>query len=95
MTIEPKEYDVQESDFDVECCVAEISEEAMEYDRIMALPLMERVAMEGHFVRDTEKIEFLYQVALKADKLMQDVGPQLLPMLEGIAKNPMLKMFMK
>lgn len=44
---------------------------------------------------DSEKLDFLYQVALKADKLMQDVGPQLIPMLEGIQKNPMLKMFLK
>jgi hypothetical protein len=44
---------------------------------------------------DSEKLEFLYQVALKADKLMKDVGPQLIPMLEGIQKNPMLKMFLK
>jgi hypothetical protein len=44
---------------------------------------------------DSEKLEFLYQTAVKADKLMSEIGPQLVPMLEGIAKNPMLKMFMK
>lgn len=44
---------------------------------------------------DSEKLEFLFQVALKADKLMKEIGPQLIPMLEGIQKNPMLKMFLK
>lgn len=90
--MEPTESEVDAWE---ESCVAEQSVEAAEYSRIMELPLMERVAMDGCFVRDAEKLEFLFQVALKADKLMQDVGPQLIPMLEGIQKNPMLKMFLR
>ena len=61
----------------------------------------ETESLEAHVAEDThggptdsEKLEFLYQVALKADKLMQEIGPQLIPMLEGIQKNPMLKMFL-
>lgn len=44
---------------------------------------------------DAEKLDFLYQVALKADALMKDIGPQLGPLLEGVSKNPMLKMFLR
>jgi hypothetical protein len=44
---------------------------------------------------DSQKLEFLYQVAVKADKLMQEIGPQVGPILESASKNPMLKMFMR
>jgi hypothetical protein len=44
---------------------------------------------------DSQKIDFLYQTALKADALMKDIEPQLGPLLEGVSKNPMLKMFLR
>lgn len=44
---------------------------------------------------DSEKIEYVYQVALKVDAAVREVLPQVGPMLEGIQKNPMLKMFLR
>lgn len=44
---------------------------------------------------DSEKLDFLYAVAVKADKLLTEVGPQIVPILEGVSKNPMMKMFLR
>ena len=44
---------------------------------------------------DSEKINYLFEVAVKADKLMQEVAPQIVPLLESVSKNPMLKMFLR
>jgi hypothetical protein len=44
---------------------------------------------------DSEKIEYLYQVAVRADKLLTELAPQVGPILESVSKNPMLKMFMR
>jgi hypothetical protein len=44
---------------------------------------------------DSEKLQYLYQVAVRADKLLTELAPQVGPLLESVAKNPMLKMFMR
>jgi hypothetical protein len=56
----------------------------------------EELPLEGpDNISDSEKLEFLYQTALKADALMKEIGPQIGPILEGVSKNPMLKMFLR
>lgn len=42
-----------------------------------------------------EKVDYLFTVAVKADKLLTELAPQIGPLLEGITKNPMLKMFLR
>jgi hypothetical protein len=44
---------------------------------------------------DSEKIEYMYQVAVKLDAAVREVLPQVAPILESVSKNPMLKMFMR
>jgi hypothetical protein len=46
-------------------------------------------------VTDSEKLDYIYSVALKVDAAVREVLPQVAPMLESIQKNPMLKMFLK
>jgi len=46
-------------------------------------------------ITDSEKLEFLYQVALKADKALSEIMPQVEPLLKGLQSNPMLRMFLK
>jgi hypothetical protein len=44
---------------------------------------------------DSEKLEYIYQIALKTDQTLKELAPQIAPMIEGISKNPMLKMFLR
>lgn len=44
---------------------------------------------------DSEKIEYVYQVAVKVDAAVREVLPQVGPILESVSKNPMLKMFLR
>ena len=39
-----------------------------------------------------DKIDHLHGVALKVEKLVDELGPQIAPILAGLSKNPMLKM---
>lgn len=49
----------------------------------------------GSTTADAEKLDFIYSVALEAKKLIDEVHPQIAPILAGLEKNPMLKMFLK
>jgi hypothetical protein len=42
-----------------------------------------------------EKIDYLFDVAKKVEKLVDELGPQVGPILASVAGNPMLKMFMR
>ena len=44
---------------------------------------------------DAEKLDYVYNIAVKAEKLMEEIAPQIGPMLQSIQNNPMLKMFMR
>lgn len=61
------------------------------------IAVVEEDVVQGEHVEltDSEKLEFLYSVALKVDKLVTELAPQIGPLLDGVAKNPMLKMFLR
>jgi hypothetical protein len=45
-------------------------------------------------VTDFEKLDFIYGVALEAKALIEEIKPQVAPLLASLEKNPMLKMFL-
>lgn len=58
-------------------------------------PVNEGIERQPPELTDSEKLEYIYQVAVKIDAAVREVLPQVGPFLESVSKNPMLKMFLR